>query len=212
MIMTRQHTDLGPAPAASIMMPSPLPPTATAFATKAKDLQALRDAVVDAATVGGGLWYSYLFVLLYLLITVGSITHRDLFLESRVKLPFLDVDLPLLGFFALGPAIFLIVHAYVLLHFVLLAGKVGYFNAELQAQIADKEVRWRLRRQLPSNIFVQSLSRIARRAHWPNGIYATANRADQPRHRPHRGACLLPPPVFWPTTMRQSAGGTALQS
>ena len=111
--------------------PPSLSAVATAFAAKARDLEALRDAVVDAASVGGGLWFSYLFVLLYLLIAVGSVTHRDLFLESPVKLPFLSVELPLLGFFVLGPAIFLIVHAYVLLHFVLLAGKVGYFNSEL---------------------------------------------------------------------------------
>jgi len=146
--------DLNPAPAE----PPPLLLTATALAGKAKDLQALRDAVVDAASVGAGLWFSYLFVLLYLLIAVGGVTHRDLFLENPVKLPFLNVDLPLLGFFMLGPLIFLIVHAYVLLHFVLLAGKVGDFDAELRVQITDEEVRKRLRRQLPSNIFVQFLA------------------------------------------------------
>jgi hypothetical protein len=48
----------------------------------------------------------------------------------------------------------LIVHAYVLLHSVLLADKVGAFHAELEAQIADEDARTRLRRQLPSNIFV----------------------------------------------------------
>ena len=58
----------------------------------------------------------------------------------------------------LGPALFLIVHAYVLLHFAMLADKVGAFHAELQAQIADDEIRTRLRRQLPSNIFVQFLA------------------------------------------------------
>ena len=45
-----------------------------------------------------------------------------------------------------------------LLHFVLLAGKVGDFDAELKAQIGDEDVRTRLRRQLPSNIFVQFLA------------------------------------------------------
>jgi uncharacterized protein YjbI with pentapeptide repeats len=97
-------------------------------------------------------------VLFYLAIAVGSVTHRNLLFESPVKLPFLNVDLPLIGFFVLGPAIFLIVHAYVLLHFVLLADKVGAFHAELQAQIADEDARTRLRRQLPSNIFVQFLA------------------------------------------------------
>jgi hypothetical protein len=46
----------------------------------------------------------------------------------------------------------------VLLHFVLLAGKVGDFDGELRAQITDKGVQRRLRRQLPSNIFVQFLA------------------------------------------------------
>jgi uncharacterized protein YjbI with pentapeptide repeats len=135
-----------------------MPPTAAAFAGKAKDLGALRDAVVDAANVGAGLWFSYLFVLLYLVVAVGSVTHRNLLFESPVKLPFLGVDLPLVGFFVLGPALFLIVHAYVLLHFAMLADKVGVFHAELQAQIADDNTRARLRRQLPSNIFVQFLA------------------------------------------------------
>jgi hypothetical protein len=128
------------------------------IADEAKDLKALRAAVVDAAGVSAGLWFSYIFVLLYLLIAVGSVTHRDLFLENAVKLTFLNVDLPLVGFFVLGPLLFLIVHAYVLLHFVLLGSKVGTFHTQLEAQIHDPDVRTQLRRQLPSNIFVQILA------------------------------------------------------
>ncbi len=132
--------------------------TMPAFAEKARDLGALREAVVDAAAVGTGLWFSYLFVLLYLTISVASVTYRDLFLESPIRLPFLGVDLPLTAFFAVGPILFLIVHAYVLLHFVLLAGKIGVFHSELQAQVDDEDLRSRLRRQLPSNTFAQFLA------------------------------------------------------
>ena len=130
----------------------------TAFAAKARDLDTLRDSVADAAGVGAGLWFSYLFVLFYLAIAVGGVTHQDLWFENQVKLPFLNQDLPLIGFFVLGPGIFLVIHTYVLLHFVLLADKVGVFHAELRAQIADEDTRGRLRRQLPSNIFVQFLA------------------------------------------------------
>jgi uncharacterized protein YjbI with pentapeptide repeats len=130
----------------------------TPFVTKAKDLGALRDAVVDAATVSAGLWISYLFALFYFAIAAGAVTHRDLLLESPVKLPFLNVELPLKAFFFLGPLVFLVVHAYVLLHFALLTGKIGAFHVELQAQISGDDARARLRRQLPSNIFVQSLA------------------------------------------------------
>ena len=58
-----------------------------------------------------------------------------------------------------GPLVFLIVHAYVLLHFVLLAGKIGAFHSELRmAGEIGRRRRAQLRRQLPSNIFVQSLA------------------------------------------------------
>ncbi len=135
--------------------PKPDPP---AFAAKAGDLDALSTALSEAASVSGGLWLSYLFVLFYLLVAVAGVTHKDLLFEAPVKLPFLNVDLPLTGFFWLGPVLFLIVHAYVLLHFVMFAGKVAAFDAALRAQIPDLTVRTQLRRQLPSNIFIQFLA------------------------------------------------------
>ncbi len=125
---------------------------------KARDLAALRDAVVDAANVSGTLWFSYLFVLLYLIIAAGSVTHGDLFLERPVRLPFLNVDLPLRGFAWLGPLLFLIAHAYILLQFVLFASKIGVFHMELDRQVADRTIRTDLRRQLPNNVFVQFLA------------------------------------------------------
>jgi uncharacterized protein YjbI with pentapeptide repeats len=153
-----------PASAGSVMsLPDEKPePPATrgppALAAKADDLEAIRTAVVDAAGISPGLWLTYLLLLFYLLIAAGGVTHRDLFLASPVKLPFLNVELPLTGFFWLGPALFLVMHAYVLLHFVLLASKIGVFDAQLRAQIEDTNVRAKLRLQLPINIFVQYLA------------------------------------------------------
>src|SRR3954464_2772192 len=51
-----------------------LPDTAKKLAEEAKDLKALRTAVVEAAGVSAGLWFSYLFVLLYLLIAAITIS------------------------------------------------------------------------------------------------------------------------------------------
>ena len=134
----------------------------TGLAAKARDLEAIRDAMVAAAAVSGGLWLSYLFALFYLLVAVGGVTYKDLFLENPVKLPFLSLDLPLKLFFWLGPVIFLVEHTYVLLHFRMLAAKVRLFDSELRAQIdpdqEDSEVRTWLREQLPNDIFVQFLA------------------------------------------------------
>ena len=161
---TKRSDDIGEMPDAMLLRGVPwksdaqLSASATAFSAKAKDLGALRDAVVEAAGVSAGLWLSYLLVLFFLAIVVGGVTHPDLLLEKPLKLPILYVEVPLVGFFVLGPALFLIIHTYILLHCALLAGKVGAFHSELQTQISDKSTRALLRRQLPSNIFVQFLA------------------------------------------------------
>ena len=130
------------------------------IAEKADDLEAIKQAVDDAAAVGGGLWLSYLFVLFYLAVAAGAVTHADLFFENPVKLPFLNIELPLLAFFFLAPILFLIVHAYTLVHLVMLTDKAKRFDQVLRDQIGDMNaaVRDGLRRQLPSNIFIQFLA------------------------------------------------------
>jgi hypothetical protein len=143
-----------------------LPP----IAAKADDLEAIKKVVDDAASVGGGLWLSYLFLLFYLGVAAGKVTHADLFVENPVKLPFLNIDLPLLAFFILAPILFLVVHAYVLVHLVFLSDKTKTFDSALREQIGRngslpegeserrETIRTGLRRQLPSNIFVQFLA------------------------------------------------------
>jgi uncharacterized protein YjbI with pentapeptide repeats len=131
------------------------------LAAKANDLEALKRTVEDAASVSGGLWLSYLFVLVYIAVGAGAVTHADLLLESPVKLPFLGIELPLKAFFFLAPILFLISHAYTLAHFRLLADKAKRFDDQLYEQLAgeeDAKTREALRGQLPSNIFVQFLA------------------------------------------------------
>jgi uncharacterized protein YjbI with pentapeptide repeats len=149
----RMETPAAPDP------PAPDPELTEKFAKQAHDLDALRKTVEDAAAVSAGFWLSYLFVLFYIGIAAGAVTHRDLLLESPVKLPFLNIELPLVAFFLLAPIIFIVSHAYTLVHFVMLGAKVGVYDAELRAQLGDAaETRDGLRRQLPSNIFVQFLA------------------------------------------------------
>jgi hypothetical protein len=102
------------------------------------------------------------FVLFYIAVAAGAVTHADLLLENPVKLPFLSIELPVLAFFFLAPLLFLITHAYTLVHFVLLAKKAGRFHNELRKQIPDSsenpkaaDMRTALQRQLPSNVLVQ---------------------------------------------------------
>src|ERR1700720_1365460 len=149
---------------------SALPP----IGAKTDDLEEIKKAVEDAASVSGGLWLSYLFVLSYIAIAAGAVTHDDLLLIRPVKLPFLNVELPLKAFFALAPFVVLIIHAYALMHFIMLGKKASRFHNELRRPFPDsetntqtsgaspdgahKDIRDKLRRLLPSNIFVQILA------------------------------------------------------
>ncbi|MGB8900445.1 MAG: pentapeptide repeat-containing protein [Methylocella sp.] len=127
------------------------------------NLDALKKAIEDAASLSGGLWFSYLFVLLYFAVAAGAVTHVDLFMENSVKLPFMNIELPLKAFFLLAPLLFIVTHAYILAHFVLLAEKTNLFYKELPSQIKDaqtaeaKNTRNIFGSQLPSNVFVQFL-------------------------------------------------------
>jgi uncharacterized protein YjbI with pentapeptide repeats len=147
--------------------PTPdLPPTAA----DADDLRVIKQAVGDAASVGGAQWFTYLGVLFYLAIAAGAVTHADLFFENRVKLPFLGVELSLFAFFVIAPILVLVVHAYALVHLVMLTDKVKRFHHALHEQIGERTylpkeesksrqaIRDALRRQLPSNIFVRFLA------------------------------------------------------
>ena len=134
-------------------------PNLPSIAADADNLNAIKKAVDDAAAVGGGLWLSYLFVLFYLAVAAGAVTHVDLFLEKPVKLPFLSIELPLLAFFSLAPILFLFTHGYALVHLVMLTEKAKDYDQALREQIgADTPVSDKLRRQLPSNIFIQYLA------------------------------------------------------
>src|ERR1700720_784958 len=95
------------------------------------NLGAFEKAVNDAAGRVGALWLSFITLIAYLLIAVGAVTHRDLLLEKALKLPLLNVDLPLIGFFAAAPFFFILFHFYVFLQFQGLARKLLVYDALL---------------------------------------------------------------------------------
>ena len=92
------------------------------------------------------------------MIAVGAVTHRDLFLENPVRLPLLNVDLPLIAFFWVAPILFLIFHAYLLLHLKLLVDKVRRYSALVAGVGLSDQQEDAVRLQLPNFVFVQLLA------------------------------------------------------
>jgi hypothetical protein len=122
------------------------------------NLGALEKAVNDAAGRAGALWLSFITLIAYLLIAVGAVTHRDLLLEKALKLPLLNVDLPLIGFFAAAPFFFILFHFYVFLQLQGIARKLLVYDALLRDQAATDREANLMRHRLDSFVLVQLLA------------------------------------------------------
>src|SRR5260370_13573175 len=106
-----------------------------------KDVGELQRALNDAASKASVLWTTFITFELYLAIAFGSVKHRDLFLETPIKLPLLNVDLPLVGFFVVAPTVLVIFHFYVFLQLLALAAKSNYYVMLLRQVAPDTSDR-----------------------------------------------------------------------
>lgn len=117
------------------------------------------EASVNAVAVRvRGLWLGYLTLSTYLVIAVGSVTHRQLFFETPIKLPILNVDLPLIGFFVVAPLFFLINHFYLMLTLLSLGRRIREYNQALREEHLARECEDGLRRKLDSFVIVLALA------------------------------------------------------
>jgi hypothetical protein len=114
-----------------------------------KDIGELQKALNDAAGKASVLWTTFVIFQLYLAIAFGSVTHRDLFLETPIKLPLLNnVDLPLAGFFVVAPTLLVIFHFYVFIQLLGLATKANDYNTLLLSEAPVASDRRYLRQRL----------------------------------------------------------------
>ena len=128
-----------------------------------QSLSALQMAVNDSAGKAALLWTSFMTLGAYLLIATGSVRHRELFLNSSIKLPVLGVELPVTGYFLVAPMIFLIFHFYLLLQLDALSEKAADYNVVLHDNIKVAADRRRMRWQLDDFPLLQYLAGVRER-------------------------------------------------
>jgi uncharacterized protein YjbI with pentapeptide repeats len=126
------------------------------------DVEALEKSLNDSATRVSTIWVSFLIFSLYLLTAATTVTHRQLFLAEPVKLPVLNIDLPLWGFFWLAPILFVVFHAYVLIQLILLARTAAAYDAAVAKLVEQDnlspEANASLRQRLANTLFAQILA------------------------------------------------------
>ncbi len=80
--------------------------------------------VNEASASARNSWLVFIALIAYFLISLASISHRDLLLDQAVKLPILGVEISLKVFFLFGPLVLLLMHLNLMLQHAMLARKV----------------------------------------------------------------------------------------
>jgi uncharacterized protein YjbI with pentapeptide repeats len=118
----------------------------------------LLDAVNAAAARSNTGWLLFLGLMAYLLLTVASVTHRDLLLDAGVVLPLLGARIDLARFFVFAPVVFALAHLMLVARFILLARKALEFDAALRLLESTDRRSHPLRLELDGSVFVQALA------------------------------------------------------
>jgi uncharacterized protein YjbI with pentapeptide repeats len=119
------------------------------------DVAALERSVNESAGRVSGIWLSFVAFSAYLAAAASMISHRQIFLEEPIKLPTINIDLPLLASAILLPVLFVIYHVFVLLQVVLLARTADAYNDAIEHGVTDVADRTRIRQRLANTLFAQ---------------------------------------------------------
>ena len=125
----------------------------------------LRSAADAAANDAEGSYLRFAVFGLYLAVVVGATTHEELLKGSVVTMPGLGVGLPIMGFYVLVPALFVLMHSSLLLQLGLVAGHVERLRAAIQ-EIPSEEERQLELALPPSSIISQFLFGATGAARW----------------------------------------------
>ena len=128
-----------------------------------RDLLTFEKTLNDAASRANALWLSFVFFASLMFVTVGSVSHEQLFLERDLKLPGINLEISLIGFFVAAPVFLVVYHFYTLLQLHGLASKVALYDGLLREHAPVKADRRVLRQRLDSFVFVQMLAGVTER-------------------------------------------------
>ena len=120
------------------------------------EIDRLQAATETAASHVRNLYAAFLLFSLYLAVTIGSTTYEQLLRTGPVDLPIIGVELPLLGFYWVAPALFLLLHFNLLIQLTLFAGKLHRLDQAIEDHVRPASAR-AARRDLLSNFALSQL-------------------------------------------------------
>jgi hypothetical protein len=101
----------------------------------------LLDAVNSSSATGCTAWLIFITLMMYLMVAVAGVTHKDLLLETPVALPILQVHIPQARFFLFAPVLVVLLHSGLLTQLVLLTHKTLLFDAAVRSlELSERRV------------------------------------------------------------------------
>jgi uncharacterized protein YjbI with pentapeptide repeats len=122
-------------------MPDPVPQI---NAEPSSHIEKLLDAANSASQTVAALHVGFMAFVVYLGVIVWGTTHDDLLRISPVKMPILDVELPLTTFYGFVPWMLVLLHFNLLMQLELLSCKLWNLDRDLPDTPAGQQVRDRL--------------------------------------------------------------------
>jgi len=98
----------------------------------AVDIDALRESVNTASTHTRRVFLTFLVFCAYYTITVLTTTHVQLLTEAPIKLPILQIPIPLLWFYSCGPFVIVGFFIYLVAQIFLLNEKANHWYNQLK--------------------------------------------------------------------------------
>lgn len=117
-----------------------------------RDLLEVANGASDAAWSS---WLAFLLLLTYVVVTLASVSHTALLLNSPVKLPIINADIPIVGFFQYAPALLLLVYLSLLIQHVILARKYRKFTDAVALYELETGTEHPARERVHSYVFSQ---------------------------------------------------------
>lgn len=150
--MTTPPEPTPPNPAPEPMPLDPAPPRPSLPSESPRDLLEVANGASDAAWSS---WLAFLLLLTYVIVTLASVSHTALLLNSPVKLPIINADIPVVGFFQYAPALLLLVYLSLLVQHVILARKYRKFTEAIAPYELETGSEHPARERVHSYVFSQ---------------------------------------------------------
>ena len=120
-----------------------------------EDAKEFLDEANRASDPAWSSWLAFLLLLTYVVVTLASVNHKALLLNSPVKLPIINADIPLVGFFQYAPALLLLVYLSLLVQHVVLARKYRKFTDAIASYEMETGTEHPARERVHSYVFSQ---------------------------------------------------------